>query len=85
MTPPDPRSRRHRDAVIADLVRGNGPEFLDRETFESVKRSSLYERATFADACDDLLAAVALAARSDARRIMDSLAALGVWLSRARR
>ena len=51
-------SRAHRDAVIADLVRTNGPEFLDRDTFEAVKRTSLYERATFRDACDDLFEVV---------------------------
>lgn len=58
MPRPDPRSRRHRDAVIAGLVRTNGPEFLDRDAFEAVKRTSVYERATFADACEDLVASV---------------------------
>ena len=58
MPRPDPRSRRHRDAVIADLVRTNGPEFLDRDTFEAVKRTSVYEWATFGDAVDDLVESV---------------------------
>lgn len=76
MTRPDPKSRRHRDAVVADWVRLNGPEFLDRETFDALKRTSVYEWATFGDAMEDCVAAVREAARADARRIRDALRAL---------
>lgn len=76
MTRPDPRSRRHRDAVIADLVRANGPEFLDRDTFHAVKQTSVYEWATFGDAVDDLIEAVGRAARADARRVSGYVEAL---------
>lgn len=73
---PDPRSRRHRDAVVAEIVRLNGSEFLDRSTFEAVKRTSRYEWATFADAVDDLVAAAGEAARSESARIARALRSL---------
>lgn len=76
MTRPDPKSRRHRDAVVAEWVRLNGPEFLDRETFDAMKRTSTYEWATFGDAVDDLVAALVEAARADAKRIREALRAL---------
>ncbi len=70
MARPEPRSRRHRDAVVAEFVRLNGPEFLDRDAFEAVKRTSVYEFATFRDAVDDLVAALAHEARLSFRRLV---------------
>lgn len=59
MTPPDPRSRRHRDALVAEWVRQNGPDFLDQEpTLEALKATTVYQYATVGDALDDLDAAV---------------------------
>lgn len=84
MPRPDPRSRRHRDAVIADLVRTNGPEFLDRDTFDAVKRTSVYEWATFSDAVDDLIEEVGRAARRDARRVAKFIEAFARSLGRRR-
>lgn len=80
MTRPDPKSRRHRDAVVAEWVRLNGPEFLDRETFDALKRTSVYEWATFGDAIEDLVAAFREAARADVKRIRAALRAL--WVRR---
>lgn len=76
MTRPEPKSRRHRDAVVAEWVRLNGPEFLDRETFDALKRTSVYEWATFGDAMEDFVAAVREAARADVKRIRAALRSL---------